>query len=148
MDNIIIKNILNFVNNENNVNTDTFEHYGGKAAKRKSKSKKMKKKQKKKKQKKDEGEEAEEAEEGEGEYSETSEEDYEEDDESPGFFSRLFGFKSSKSSNRQEKLKNKLIRLSKEIYENENIISSILEENPELTDFVNELQKSNIIYEN
>ena len=93
-------------------------------------------------------EEGEEAEEGEGEYSETLEEEYEEDDESPGFFSRLFGFKSSKSSNKQEKLKNKLIRLSKEIYENENIISSILEENPELTDFVNELQKSNIIYKN
>jgi len=142
MDNIIIKNILNFVNNEN---TDTFEHYGGKAAKRKSKSKKMKKKQKKKKQKKEKGEEAEE---GEGEYSETSEEEYEEDDESPGFFSRLFGFKSSKSSNSQEKLKNKLIRLSKEIYENKNIISSILEEHPELTDFVNELQESNQIDEN
>ena len=138
MDNIIIKNILNFVNNENNENTDTiFEHYGGKAAKRKSKPKKMKKKQKKKK-KKDEGEEGDE-----DEYSETSEEEYEEDDESPGFFSRLFGFKSSKSSKGQEKLKNKLIRLSNEIYENKNIISSILEENPELTDFVNELQESN-----
>ena len=64
---------------------------------------------------------------------------YEEEDESPGFFARIFGFKSPKE--KTNKIKRKLRRLSQEIYENKSIISSILDENPELADFVQQLQE-------
>ena len=123
MNNLTIENILNFVTSKDD--KDLLEQYGGKR-KRKSKLKKMKKKKK-------ESDELDELE----DESETDS-GYEEEDESPGFFARIFGFKSPKKTN---KIKRKLIRLSQEIYENKSIISSILDENPELADFVQHLQE-------
>jgi hypothetical protein len=145
MDNLTIENILNFVTSKDD--KDLLEHYGGKG-KGKGKSKKMKKNKNKKKKKKkdDEGDEGDEPVEPEDESEEPEDESetdsgYEEEDESPGFFARMFGSKSPKTIKGPDKIKRKLRRLSQEIYKNKSIISSIVDENPELADFVQQLQE-------
>jgi hypothetical protein len=154
MDNLGIKNILNFVTSKDD--KDLLEHYGGKG-KGKGKSKKMKKKKSKKKKKKkkkddegdagdDAGDDADDdADDDTSEYGDDDSEDGEDKDDSeserPGFFARMFGSKSPKTIKGPDKIKRKLRRLSQEIYKNKSIISSIVDENPELADFVEQLQE-------